>query len=190
MRRDSVRWRPPFAGTARGSSSTSSPTTWGSAATAIATGSTCSQGAGESLRGLVRHRLGARPRLDGRLLLPVLGEATGLALRRGAGARSIAGGFAVWAHGSHRLPVSPRSYGGILRSGGRRVSCRSGGGAWMARRPMIPRWAALAARLARAPDARLQRRPSAAANRRLAARPADRGAGLAARQVHARPRGD
>ena len=95
----------------------------------------------------------AAPGLDGRLLLPVLGEAYGLALEGGAlELRRDAGGFAVWAHRSHRLPVSPRSYASILRAGGaaylaEAAEALDGASAY------DPRWAALKARIATAPEA-------------------------------------
>lgn len=55
------------------------------------------------------------PGLAGRILAPVLGSAYGAALAEGAlELRFDAAGFAVWAHGSHRLPVCPRHYSRIL----------------------------------------------------------------------------
>ena len=70
---------------ASGSSSTSSPTTWGSAATATATGSTCSLGTAEPLRALVRYRLEPRRTRAsrGKVLAPFLGESYRKALDGG-----------------------------------------------------------------------------------------------------------
>lgn len=57
------------------------------------------------------------PSLDGRVLLPVLGEQYGAVLAAG-GLRLVfdaaAGTFAVWAYGSHKMPVRPADYRRIL----------------------------------------------------------------------------
>ena len=62
----------------------------------------------------------AYPGLRGKLLVPVLSEGYGTVLSSGdLGLRLDGrdGRFAVWAYGSHKLPVCPRHYGRILRAG-------------------------------------------------------------------------
>jgi (1->4)-alpha-D-glucan 1-alpha-D-glucosylmutase len=57
------------------------------------------------------------PALDGKLLVPFLGEQYGAALASGALALRFApetGSFAVWAYDTHRLPICPVHYGHIL----------------------------------------------------------------------------
>ena len=104
----------------------------------------------------------AAPGLDGRLLLPVLGEAYGLALEGGAlELRRDAGGFAVWAHAAT---------GCRFRRAATPVSCARGAPRilpkrrrrWMARQPMTRAGRRL--RRGSRPRQRrgLQRRPSAA----------------------------
>src|SRR3954463_3689888 len=59
---------------------------------------------------------GAR-HLNGKVLVPVLGESYGAALSEGALALTFdaeAGTFAVWAYDAHKLPICPRHYGRIL----------------------------------------------------------------------------
>jgi len=61
------------------------------------------------------------PRLAGKVLAPFLGESYRKALAAGAlelRFDPIEGGFAVWAHDTHKLPIWPRSYGRLLRAGG------------------------------------------------------------------------
>ncbi|CAO3431719.1 malto-oligosyltrehalose synthase [Azospirillum doebereinerae] len=55
--------------------------------------------------------------LQGKLLVPVLGDQYGAVLASGGlelRFDTAAGGFAVWAYGSHKLPVRPQDYGTIL----------------------------------------------------------------------------
>ncbi len=60
------------------------------------------------------------PGADGRVILPVLGEAFATALAAGALAlgREADGSLAVRAHGSHALPVAPEDYAAVLRAAG------------------------------------------------------------------------
>ena len=58
-----------------------------------------------------------RPDLQGRLLVPVLGDQYGAVLESGELQLRLddeAGEFAVWAYGAHKLPVSPLHYGRLL----------------------------------------------------------------------------
>lgn len=57
---------------------------------------------------------------DGKVLLPVLGEPMAAALASGALELRADpdGGFSVWAHGTHRLPVTPPTWGRVLRAAG------------------------------------------------------------------------
>ena len=105
-------------------------------------------GAGEPLRALVRHRLGggaSRPRRQG------AGAGARRAVRHGAGRRArwscasmpADGSFAVWAHGTHKLPVCAAALRAHParrrpRRARRRRRRRSAGAA-----PADPRWAAL-----------------------------------------------
>ena len=164
----SARWRPPFAGMGSGSSSTSSPTTWGSAATAIATWlDVLRMGPREPLRRLVRHRLGARTRASTagcccqcsarayRMALD--GRGAGTPARRRAASqsgRTAATGCRCGraATAVSCAPGAPR----ILPKRRRR---------WMARQPMTRAGRRLRPRLARAPRRGLQPRPSAATRR-------------------------
>ncbi|CAN5607795.1 malto-oligosyltrehalose synthase [soil metagenome] len=60
------------------------------------------------------------PGLAGKVLVPFLGAPYGEALAGGALALRFdagEGGFAVWAHDTHKLPVCPRHYADILREG-------------------------------------------------------------------------
>lgn len=55
--------------------------------------------------------------LEGKLLVPFLGEQYGLVLQEGQielRYDQLAGEFSVWLYGSHRLPLAPRTYGQIL----------------------------------------------------------------------------
>ncbi|HEV7266969.1 MAG TPA: malto-oligosyltrehalose synthase [Falsiroseomonas sp.] len=55
--------------------------------------------------------------LQGKLLIPFLGDQYGKVLEEGDLALRFdaeAGGFAVWAYGTHKLPISPRHYARIL----------------------------------------------------------------------------
>ncbi|HUO21583.1 MAG TPA: malto-oligosyltrehalose synthase, partial [Caulobacteraceae bacterium] len=58
--------------------------------------------------------------LDGKLLVPVLGDQYGAALDAGHLALKFdaeAGAFAVWAYDAHKLPIDPAHYGQILGDG-------------------------------------------------------------------------
>ena len=62
----------------------------------------------------------ARADLEGRVLLPVLGDQYGVILEQGDLALrfdAAAGSFSVW-YFDHRFPISPRSYAAILAGGG------------------------------------------------------------------------
>jgi (1->4)-alpha-D-glucan 1-alpha-D-glucosylmutase len=62
----------------------------------------------------------ARPDLEGRVLLPVLGEQYGVILEKGEIALRFdpaEGSFSAW-YFDHRFPIGPRSYGAILDGGG------------------------------------------------------------------------
>ena len=59
----------------------------------------------------------------------------------------VEGGFAVWAHDAHKLPVCPRSYGRILRAGGL-VELAAAAEALGEAGPDDPGWASLGRRLA------------------------------------------
>ena len=59
----------------------------------------------------------------------------------------IEGGFAVWAHNTHKLPVCPRSYGRILRAGGL-IELAAAADALSESGPDDPSWASLDRRLA------------------------------------------
>ena len=62
----------------------------------------------------------ARADLEGRVLLPVLGDQYGVILEQGDLALRFdpaAGSFSVW-YFDHRFPISPRSYAAILAGGG------------------------------------------------------------------------
>jgi (1->4)-alpha-D-glucan 1-alpha-D-glucosylmutase len=55
--------------------------------------------------------------LEGKLLVPFLGEQYGLVLQEGQielRYDPLGGEFSVWLYGSHKLPVAPRTYGQIL----------------------------------------------------------------------------
>ena len=83
----------------------------------------------------------ADPRLRGKVLVPILGESYRKALAGGAlelRFDPIEGSFAVWAHDAHKLPVCPRSYGRILRSGGLGGPGQCGGGSGRGGVPTIP----------------------------------------------------
>jgi len=61
------------------------------------------------------------PGLAGKILVPFLGAQYGAVLADGGLELRFdrgEGSFAVWAHGSHKLPVCPHDYGTILRAGG------------------------------------------------------------------------
>lgn len=58
-----------------------------------------------------------RPDLHGKVLVPFLGEQLGVAIENGSLALAFdgdAGSFSIWAYDTHRLPVSPATYGDIL----------------------------------------------------------------------------
>ncbi len=60
------------------------------------------------------------PGLAGKVLMPVLGESYGAALAAGALVLRFdadEGRFAVWAHDTHKLPVSPLDYAAVLKAG-------------------------------------------------------------------------
>ena len=90
-------------------------------------------GSAQPLCALVRYRLeppGPAPRGQG---ARSRSSARAIGRRSTMGALElrfdpIEGGFAVWAHDTHKLPVCPRSYGRILRAGGfdRAGSCGGG----------------------------------------------------------------
>jgi (1->4)-alpha-D-glucan 1-alpha-D-glucosylmutase len=67
---------------------------------------------------------GVRPDLDGRVLLPVLGEQYGVALENGEIELRFGredGSFSAWYY-EHRFPIAPRSYPMILEAGGERLA--------------------------------------------------------------------
>ena len=74
------------------------------------------------------------PGLAGKVLVPFLGGQYGDVLADGGLALRFdpaEGSFAVWAHDTHKLPVRPEDYGGILRAcglAGARRRRRGGGG--------------------------------------------------------------
>jgi (1->4)-alpha-D-glucan 1-alpha-D-glucosylmutase len=86
-----------------------------------------------------------RPGLAGKVLAPVLGEAYGVALAGGALELRVdpTGRFAVWAHGTHKLPVCPRHYHRILGAGPPELAARAA--ALADASPADPRWPALTA---------------------------------------------
>jgi (1->4)-alpha-D-glucan 1-alpha-D-glucosylmutase len=90
------------------------------------------------------------PRLAGKVLAPFLGESYRKALTMGSlelRFDPIEGGFAVWAHGAHKLPVCPRSYGRILRAGNC-VELAAAADALSEAGPDDPGWASLGRLLA------------------------------------------
>ena len=90
------------------------------------------------------------PRLAGKVLAPFLGESYRKALTMGSlelRFDPIEGGFAVWAHNTHKLPVCPRSYGRILRAGGL-IELAAAADALSESGPDDPSWASLDRRLA------------------------------------------
>ena len=90
------------------------------------------------------------PRLAGKVLAPFLGESYRKALTMGSlelRFDPIEGGFAVWAHNTHKLPVCPRSYGRILRAGGL-IELAAAADALGEAGPDDPSWASLDRRLA------------------------------------------
>jgi (1->4)-alpha-D-glucan 1-alpha-D-glucosylmutase len=92
------------------------------------------------------------PGLAGKVLVPVLGEAYGAALAAGKlelRADAVQGSFAVWAEGTHQLPVCPRHYHEILRVGGS-AALAERAAALAASSPADPRWQPLRAAIAEA----------------------------------------
>jgi (1->4)-alpha-D-glucan 1-alpha-D-glucosylmutase len=78
-----------------------------------------------------------RADLEGRVLLPVLGEQYGVILERGEITLSFdpaEGSFSAW-YFDHRFPVSPRSYAAILENGGALLAGPVGDFAAIARMP-------------------------------------------------------
>ncbi|WP_209427780.1 malto-oligosyltrehalose synthase [Pararhodobacter sp. SW119] len=92
----------------------------------------------------------------GKVLVPFLGGHYGVALANGElRLRRDADGLAVWAHGTHRLPICPRDYALILD----KAPALRGilpDGAPPEDDPADPRWAVLKSRLAAASDADVQ----------------------------------
>jgi (1->4)-alpha-D-glucan 1-alpha-D-glucosylmutase len=90
------------------------------------------------------------PGLAGKVLAPVLGEAYGVALAGGALElrHDPSGRFAVWAHGTHKLPVCPRHYHRILGAGPPELAARAA--ALANASPADPEWPALTVAIARA----------------------------------------
>lgn len=89
-----------------------------------------------------------RPGLAGKVLVPFLGAHYGEALAAGAlelRFDRVEGAFAIWAHGTHKLPVCPRTYGPILRAGGLDAEADAIEGDAP---PEAPHWADLKSRLA------------------------------------------
>jgi (1->4)-alpha-D-glucan 1-alpha-D-glucosylmutase len=88
------------------------------------------------------------PGLAGKVLAPVLGDVYGLALADGALELRVdpEGRFAVWAHGTHKLPVCPRHYHRILGAGQSELAARAA--ALADASPADPRWSALTAAIA------------------------------------------
>lgn len=88
------------------------------------------------------------PGMEGKVLFPFLGEAyarvlqdDGLELKLGEDGR-----LAIWAHGTHRLPICPRDYHDVLKTAGAEMA---GDFAHLAEAEAVdPRWSDLFTRLA------------------------------------------
>jgi (1->4)-alpha-D-glucan 1-alpha-D-glucosylmutase len=93
----------------------------------------------------------AAPGLAGKVLVPVLGEPYGVALAEGALELRFdaeAGSFAVWAHGAHKLPLSPATYPAVLRAAG--LDALAAEASALAANPDDRTWRELRARIAHA----------------------------------------
>lgn len=75
--------------------------------------------------------------LHNKILVPVLGDQYGIELERGMLRLQFdasEGSFAVWAYGTHKLPISPPHYGGILGDGQLQLEQLADAFAW------LPNW--------------------------------------------------
>ena len=88
------------------------------------------------------------PGMEGKVLFPFLGNAYATVLQDGGLELKLGedGRFAIWAHGTHRLPICPRDYADILKAAGAAVA--SDFAPMAAAEAGDPRWPGLFARLA------------------------------------------
>ena len=117
--------------------------------------------------------------LHNKILVPLLGDQYGIELERGMlrlQFDATEGSFAVWAYGTHKLPISPPHYATILGDGQRQLEQLADAFSWLPNwRQQMPQRAAefksqLAALVAERPAVREALQGRAAALRRPARR--------------------
>ncbi len=99
------------------------------------------------------------PGLAGKVLVPFLGGQYGEVLAAGGLELRFdpaEGGFAVWAHDTHKLPICPRNYGTILRAGGL-DDLAAAFDAAAPRAASDPRWSEIKAEVSRSPGRDIER---------------------------------